>query len=109
MAALAPVADPTLLALIERARSADRIAAAAHAAVLDHVVRCQGRPGAPLPPEPEWPAFPSDPGLLSVSQAAHRARRSPDTIGRWCRERSIGKMYGKRWRVSAARLDAEIR
>jgi hypothetical protein len=109
------ITDPVLAVLIEDARllqavasTAQERAIAAQEAVHAHLAESLRTPGVPMPAAPSWPASASHPDLLTVPQAAARAGRSHDTIGRWCRERGIGKMYGARWRVSAARLDAVI-
>ena len=96
-------ADPVLADLIERARAAQMVAAAAQSAVWSYIDRCQQ--GTAAPELDGWPSLPDHPDLLSVPEAASRASRSADTIGRWCRTRGIGKMYGGRWRVSIRRLN----
>ena len=68
-----------------------------------------GRTPAPAVDAEAWPLSASHPDLLPPRQAARRAGCSTDTIGRWCREHGIGRMYGKRWRVSVWRLEAKIR
>jgi len=96
-------ADPVLADLIERARAAQSVAASAQSAVWAYIDQCQRGAG-----EPEldgWPSHADHPDLLTGTEAAARAGRSPDTIGRWCRKRGIGKMYGGRWRVSIRRLN----
>lgn len=97
------IADPVLSDLIERARAAQSVAASAQSAVWSYIA--QGQRGVAAPELDGWPSHPDHLDLLSVPEAASRARRSPDTIGRWCRTRGIGKMYGGRWRVSIRRLN----
>lgn len=106
-------ADPVLTDLIDRARAAQSVAetaqivaATAQSAVWSYITACQQGAGASAAEPQGWPVSASHPDLLTGSQAAARAGRHPDTITRWCRERGVGKMYGKRWRVSARRLDA---
>lgn len=99
-------ADPVLADLIERARAAQSVAEAAQSAVWTYLAQCQEGAGASAPDPDRWSPTADDPDLLTVVQAAARAGRHVDTIGRWCRERGIGKMYGGRWRVSVRRLNS---
>lgn len=96
-------ADPVLTDLIERARAAQIVAATAQSAVWAYIDQCQQ--GTAAPEQDGWPIHADHPDLLTVAQAAARAGRNPDTIGRWCRRRGVGKMYGGRWRVSVRRLN----
>ncbi|WP_267360609.1 MULTISPECIES: hypothetical protein [unclassified Methylobacterium] len=97
-------ADPVLADLVERARAAQMVAATAQSAVWAYMDQCQQ--GTSEPKQNGWPIHADHPDLLTVAQAAVRAGRHADTIGRWCRERGVGKMYGGRWRVSARRLNS---
>lgn len=97
--------DPVLADLIERARAAQSVAEAAQSAVWAYITECQQGAGATIEPD-HWPLSADHPDLLTVAQAAARAGRHVDTIGRWCRERGVGKMYGGRWRVSVRRLNS---
>jgi hypothetical protein len=96
-------ADPVLSDLIERARAAQIVAEAAQSAVWAYIDQCQQ--GTAAPEQDGWPTHADHPDLLTVADAATRAGRSPDTVGRWCRERGVGKMYCGRWRVSIRRLN----
>lgn len=100
---LASFADPVLADLIERARAAQSVAEAAQSAVWAYITECHQVAGDAVEPD-HWPLSADHPDLITVAQAAARAGRHVDTIGRWCRERGVGKMYGGRWRVSVRRL-----
>jgi hypothetical protein len=98
---MAPIPDPILaglLADIETAQERLRL----------YLAECGRLPSAPNDAE-AWPASASHPDLLPTRQAARRAGCSTDTIGRWCRQDGIGRMYGKRWRISVSRLQAKMR
>jgi hypothetical protein len=85
----------------------------AHAATGRRVERCrerirQLRNGA-APAGAKAPAGDCDIAALmaatiSVSEAAVRAGKSPDTIVRWCIQHGIGAKVGFRWRVFPDRL-----
>ena len=98
---LKPIADPVLAALVAEAETAwSRVRA--------YLAACSDAPGHTGAIEPDWPDMPGHPDLIATDEAAARARRSLDTISRWCRTRGIGKMYGGRWRVSRHKLDALV-
>lgn len=96
-----PIADPVLAALVSDAETA-------WARVRAYLAACSDAPYGTAPIEADWPETPAHPDLIDTDEAAARARRSLDTIGRWCRTRGIGKMYGGRWRVSRQKLDALV-
>ena len=55
-----------------------------------------------------WPDYPEHPDLVPPDVAAKRASVDATTMRKWCEIYSIGKIYGKRWRVSLTRLRAHL-
>ena len=95
------ISDPTLAALLQEQAS---VQARLHA----YLAKCGRVRPADLPAASDWPAFPDHPGLISVREAAVRARRDEDTVRIWAARHDIGRRYGGRWRVSVERLTRHI-
>lgn len=61
-----------------------------------------------LPPRVDgiylWPDLPSHPDLASPAEAAREAGVTPQTIRRWAKQHGIGRLYGKRMRISRVML-----
>ena len=55
-----------------------------------------------------WPDYPEHPDLVTPDVAAKRASVDATTMQKWCEIYNIGKIYGKRWRVSLTRLRAYL-
>lgn len=91
------IPDPTLAALLAKAE-------AAQAEVRAYLIRCTAPPQPVARDWSHWPDDPSDPDLISTREARQRAARAKTTIETWCRDDGIGRMYGKRLRVSSWRL-----
>ncbi|WP_342108073.1 helix-turn-helix domain-containing protein [Methylobacterium sp. SI9] len=102
------VPDATLAGFLADVDAAQANLQACQGRLAAYLVHC-GRIAPPGTEAGAWPASAAHPDLLTVAHAAARAGRHADTITRWCRERGIGKMYGKRWRVSVRRLDVLLK
>jgi hypothetical protein len=60
------------------------------------------------PPSAIWPESADDPDLITVPEASDRFGADVSTVRRWCRDHSIGRLYGGRWRVSILRIQAHL-
>jgi len=95
------LSDPTLAALLAKAEEAQ-------AEVRAYLIRCAAPPPPVARDRNHWPDDPCDPDLISTFEARKRAVRAKTTIETWCRLYGIGKMYGRRLRVSSWRLTEHL-